>query len=313
VVVVVIAALTVTLWTDETEAANPALPAYAAKRPYVPTGRLLVVNVATPEELTVPVPNTVTPFLKVTKPAGVPVGAGVTVAVKVTSCPAVAGFGTTVKVVVVTVSALTVTLCAVEVAPANPVLPENTAVRLNIPFGRLLVVNVAIPKELTLPLPNNVAPSKKFTVPRVVPVGAGVTVAVKVTDCPENAGFGATFKVIVVTVWALTVTITADEVEVANPALPEKTAVMLDGPRGRLLVVNVATPEELISAIPSDVAPLKKSTLSAPVGIGATVAVHVTSWPEKAGFGEQLSEVVVATGPTGMVTDWLAARMVSPG
>ena len=89
--------------------------------------------------------------------------------------------------------------------------------------------------------------------------------------------------------------------------------MMLDGPSGRLLVVNVATPEELISAIPSDVEPLKKSTLSAPVGIGATVAVHVTSWPEKAGFGEQLSDVVVATGPTGMVTDWLAARMVSPG
>jgi hypothetical protein len=108
----------------------------------------------------------------------------------------------------------------------------------------------------------------------------------------------------------LTFTITADEVEVANPALPEKTAVMLDGPSGRLLVVNVATPEELISAIPSDVAPLKKSILSAPVGTGATVAVHVTSWPEKAGFGEQLSEVAVATGPTVIVADWLAARKI---
>jgi hypothetical protein len=313
VVVVVVAALTVTLWTVEAEAANPALPEYAAKRPNVPTGRLLVVNVATPEALRVPVPNTVTPFLKVTKPAGVPVGAGVTVAVKVTSCPAVAGFGATVKVVVVTVSGLTVTLCAVEVAPANPALPENTAVRLNTPFGRLLVVNVAIPKELTVPLPNNVAPLKKFTVPRVVPVGAGVTVAVKVTDCPENAGFGATLRVIVVTVWALTVTITAAEVEVVNPALPEKTAVMLDGPSGRLLVVNVATPDPLISTIPSDVAPLKNCTLSSPVGIGATVAVHVTDWPEKAGFGEQLSDVVVGRGPTATGTEKLASWMVSPG
>jgi hypothetical protein len=313
VVVVVIAALTVTLWTDETEAANPALPAYAAKRPSVPTGRLLVVNVATPEAFRLPVPNTVTPFLKVTKPRGVPVGAGVTVAVKVTNCPAVAGFGTTVKVVVVTVSALTVTLRAAEVEPANPGLPENTAVRLNTPAGRLLVVNVATPEELTVPLPNSVPPLKKFTVPNGVPVGAGVTVAVNVTGCPAVAGFGATTNVVVVTVWALTCTITADEVEVANPALPEKTAVMLDGPSGRLLVVNVATPEELISAIPRDVAPLKKSILSAPVGTGATVAVHVTSWPEKAGFGEQLNDVVVATGPTGMVADRLAARMVSPG
>lgn len=164
-------------------------------------------------------------------------------------------------------------------------------------------MNVATPEALRVPVPNNVTPFLKVTEPAGAPVGAGVTVAVKVTDCPENAGFGATFKVIVVTVWALTVTITGGEVEVVNPALPEKTAVMLDGPSGRLLVVNVATPDELISTIPSDVAPLKKFTLSSPVGKGATVAVHVTDWPEKAGFGAQLNDVVVATGPTGMVAD----------
>jgi hypothetical protein len=101
---------------------------------------------------------------------------------------------------VVVVAVFTVSLWAVEVEPANPALLENVAVRLSTPVGRLLVVNVATPEELTVPLPNNVAPLKKFTVPKGAPVGAGVTVAVNVTGCPAIAGFGLTTKVVVVTV-----------------------------------------------------------------------------------------------------------------
>jgi hypothetical protein len=56
-----------------------------------PTGRVDVVNVATPP-LSVAVPNVVAPFLSVTVPVGTP-PEEVTVAVKVTACPEGEGFG----------------------------------------------------------------------------------------------------------------------------------------------------------------------------------------------------------------------------
>ena len=88
------------------------------------------------------------------------------------------------------------------------------------PTGRLLVDKVAIPEEFTVLFPSSVAPSKKFTVPRGVPVGVGVTVADSVADCPTIAGFGAAITVVVVAA-SVTVSLTAVEVEVAKPALPE--------------------------------------------------------------------------------------------
>ena len=91
---------------------------------------------------------------------------------------------------------------------------------LSAPTGRLPVERVATPEELTTPFPSKVAPSKKFTEPRGAPVGAGATVAVSVTDCPTIAGFGAGTTVVVVEA-RVTVSLTAVEVEVANPALPE--------------------------------------------------------------------------------------------
>ncbi len=54
-----------------------------------PKGSVVVEKVATPAELTVPVPSKVPPFWKLTVPNGEPVGAGVTVAVSVTLAPAV--------------------------------------------------------------------------------------------------------------------------------------------------------------------------------------------------------------------------------
>jgi hypothetical protein len=58
-----------------------------------------------------------------------------------------------------------------------------------------------------------------LTVPSGEPVGAGLTVAVNVTDWPLVAGFGEAVSAVVVTV--VTVSVRALEVEVANPALPE--------------------------------------------------------------------------------------------
>jgi hypothetical protein len=91
---------------------------------------------------------------------------------------------------------------------------------VKIPNGRVEVVNVATPEEITVPIPSNVEPLKKLTVPSVLPVGAGATVAVKVSLCPSTGGFGARITVVAVATSA-TVSITAAEVDVAEVVLPE--------------------------------------------------------------------------------------------
>jgi hypothetical protein len=53
---------TVKLRAEEVDGANPASPAYSAVMLSEPTTRLLVVNVATPEALRVPVPSKVVPL-----------------------------------------------------------------------------------------------------------------------------------------------------------------------------------------------------------------------------------------------------------
>lgn len=53
---------------------------------------------------------------------------------------------------------------------------------LSAPAGRLLVVNVATPAELTLAVSSAVEPLLNTKVPKGEPAGAGAMVAVKVTD-----------------------------------------------------------------------------------------------------------------------------------
>jgi hypothetical protein len=84
-----------------------------------PAGRVVVANVATPPPNAL-VPRVVVPFLKVTEPVGVPVTAGVTVAVNVTDAPTVDGFKLDVTVVVV----FCWTVC-VRMADVLPVLFES--------------------------------------------------------------------------------------------------------------------------------------------------------------------------------------------
>ena len=57
-----------------------------------PTARLDVVNVACALPFNAPLPSVVLPSMKVTLPVGLPDFAGVTVAVKVTSCANADGF-----------------------------------------------------------------------------------------------------------------------------------------------------------------------------------------------------------------------------
>jgi len=65
-----------------------------------PVVNATVVNIACPEVLSGPVPNAVTPSLKITFPVGTP-PLEITVAVKVTDWPSVDGLNDEVKVVVV--------------------------------------------------------------------------------------------------------------------------------------------------------------------------------------------------------------------
>jgi hypothetical protein len=86
----VCATLTVTVTAFEVLPALLLSPPYTAVIECCPTASVEVVNVATPEPFSVPVPSIVAPSMNVTLPVGVvpPVG-GVTVAVNVTLVPAV--------------------------------------------------------------------------------------------------------------------------------------------------------------------------------------------------------------------------------
>src|SRR5438067_4488317 len=98
-------------------------PPYATVIGWLPTARPDVVNDAVPP-LSVPVPIVVAPSEKVTAPVGVPApGApAVTVAVKVTACPAVAGFGDE-PIETVVAAGATVSARAAEVLPRKLASP----------------------------------------------------------------------------------------------------------------------------------------------------------------------------------------------
>src|SRR5580698_5078611 len=244
---------------------------------------------------------------KLTVPVGVPVGTGEIVAVNVTAAPTAAGFGEPVRLVVVVVAAagLIVSVSVLEVDIANPVLQEYTAVMLCAATFRLLVMNTARPDAFRFTAPSKVAPSEKLTVPSEDPVGTGLTAAVNVTAAPTVAGFGEPVRLVVVRVAAagLIVSVSVLEVDVANPVLPEYTAVMLCAATVRLLVMKTAMPDALRFTVPSKVAPSEKLTVPSedPVGTGLTAAVKVTAAPTVAGFGEPVSDVVVVVAAAGLI------------
>jgi hypothetical protein len=80
-----------------------------------------------------------------------------------------------------------------------------------------LVGNVATP-PLKTPVPSTVAPSRNVTVPVAVPDPVGVTVAVKVTDCPYSDGFRFDCTVVVVDTLVV-VTVSVYDTEVLPGAL----------------------------------------------------------------------------------------------
>ena len=159
----------------------------------VPAVENEVARVALPE-LSVAVPSEVVPSRKVTVPVAVE---GVTVAVSVTVAPVATDVGEAVSAVVVAVSVeVTVMLTAGEVLVAKVVDPPYTAVIECVPAVENEVASVALP-ELSVPVPSEVVPSMKVTVPVAV---EGVTVAVSVTLVPVATDVAEEVSAVVVAV-----------------------------------------------------------------------------------------------------------------
>src|SRR5438552_6696146 len=132
----------------------------------------------------------VPPLLKVTFPAGVPAPGllAVTVAVKVTDFPNTDGLAEELADVVVPY--FTVCVSLEEVLPLKLASPPYDALIEWEPTASVLVTNVAWPEPFRVPVPRVLGPSLKVTVPVGVPAPGlvAVTVAVKVTDCPDSDG-----------------------------------------------------------------------------------------------------------------------------
>lgn len=148
-----------------------------------PAVRSAVVKVAVPPDK-VPVPIPAPPSENVTVPVGVP-DPLLTVAVNVTDVPNDDGFSEEMTVVLVGIP-LTTWFSAVDVLGSKVASPWYAAVIECVPETSAEVESEAWP-AFNVPLPIEVAPSKKTTVPVGVPVP--LTVAVKVTDCPAVEGF----------------------------------------------------------------------------------------------------------------------------
>jgi len=163
--------------------AKALVAAYTAFTLWFPLLSFDVLKVAVPTLLSVPVPIVVLPSMKLTVPLGVTPVDEVTVAVKVTSCPTLDGFGAEPSTAVV-MALFTVWVKVADVLLANRASPPYTATIFSEPAGRLDVLKVACP-ELSVPVPSTVVPCLKVTVPVGAPGPEGVTVAVNVTDCPK--------------------------------------------------------------------------------------------------------------------------------
>src|SRR5580704_3151041 len=93
-------------------------------------------------------------------------------------------------------AALTTCETAIDVLAAKVAFPVYCAAMEWVPAARLVVANVATPAVIA-PVPIWTEPSRKLTVPEMVPVLCEATFAVKVTDWPTVEGFGAEVNVVV--------------------------------------------------------------------------------------------------------------------
>jgi hypothetical protein len=153
-----------------------------------------------------------------------------------------------------------------------------------------------------------VEPSVNVTEPDGVPP-VEVTVAVKVTDCPEFDGFGVDVTAVeVAKLVGLIVSVRVPLALFCHPVAPVKLATMLWLPVASVEVLNVATPDVLTATLEArTVSPSVKVTL--PTGVPpelVTVAANVRPCPCDAGFEEDVSDVTVGLCTTTVTLPVLA-------
>lgn len=111
-----------------------------------------------------------------------------------------------------------------------------------VPVDRVEMDSVAVPSEVSVPVPSTLVPSRKRADPEGVPC-APCTTAVKVTFCPQRAEL-VVVAMLVVVESCNTVTLAAFEVEPECSASPEYTAVTMCVPAAKFapaLVGHVAS------------------------------------------------------------------------
>ena len=166
-------------------------------------------------------------------------------------------------------AACTVTVTTPEIEAALLASPAYEAVMLCAPTAKDPVLNVAVPVPPNNPVPSDVVPSRKETVPVGTPDPAfDFTTAVNVAVTPAVTAAGLTVKVVVVGAGADPVamfSVTAADVDTALLLSPPYCAVIEYPPGVNVLMVNTALPVPSNVPLPSGVVPLKKSTV--PVGM----------------------------------------------
>jgi hypothetical protein len=241
-----------------------------------------VVKVATALLFRFPVPRVVVPSRKVTVPVGVPEVLGVIVAVNVTWVPLVAEAAELTNTAVVAAAGAGVMVSAIgpDVLPAKFALPAYLQVIECVPTVSVDVAKVATALLFRVPVPSEVAPSRKLAVPVGVPEVLDVIVAVNVTWVPLVAEATELTNAVVVAT-GMMVSVAAAEVLALKLESPPYAAVMECVPTVSIEIVKVAIPLLFRVPVPSVVVPSRKVT--EPVGVpllpGVTVAVNVIGVP----------------------------------
>jgi hypothetical protein len=173
------------------------------------------------------------------------------------------------------------------------------------------VVNVAWPLPSSVPVPSEVEPSLKVTVPVGTPLpgAVDVTVAVYVTGWLNTEGLLDELTDVVVamvfTTWGA-----AFPLLFGHPVLPVKLAIRVWLPTAKAAVLNDAWPVPSTGTLDAHiVAPSVKVTVPAGTPpLEVIVAVKVTDCPNTEGFGEDASFVVVLS--VAVFTTWGEAASV---
>ncbi|GES29383.1 hypothetical protein San01_18700 [Streptomyces angustmyceticus] len=271
----------------------------------LPAGSALVVRVAWPAAFVVPIPREPLVVVKSTVAPLTGAPPQVTVAVRVTGCPAAGLAGEEVRVIAQFCGAVTLTVAVAETPMQVQVLvPAITvAVTTLAPAGSRLVVRVAVPAAEVMPTPREPLVVAKSTVAPDTGAPPQVTVAVRVTGCPAAGLAGEEVSVITQFCGAVTVTLTEAampmQVQVVVAAIT--VAVTTLGPTGNRFVVRVACPAAVVTPTPREPLVVAKSTVAPSTGapLQVTLAVKVTGWPAVGLAGE---EVTVTTQSDNAVT-----------